>query len=156
MNIKYFANVKIKEGKKILLEESNLFVTQGRSFIRDLLASAIVFDGTKYVVEFGGSTAIPSQVDEDLLLPLSPVVYTNSYDLTTVDDTELDLAFTFTNDTLSPVQLSELGLFYRPNGPDPGVGRVDKGYLIARLKTTYTSLVIGVGKTVTITWKIIF
>jgi hypothetical protein len=159
---KAFTNVKIRDHEnKIILDQSNLFVQLGRELIRDVLAGAVAIDNTKYVVEVGSSTQVPAEGDTDLIAPfLDPnQVYTNSYIINVVGNTEIDFVFTYTNGTGGLVTFSELGLFYRPLGPDPDVtpdDRVNKGVLLARLKTTYTSISVGAGKQITITWKIIF
>lgn len=159
---KVFANVEIKdEDGKILLNQSNLFVEVGRGLIRDVLKGDVVIDNTKYVAEFGSSTQVPTEADTDIITPFADPnqVYTNSYTINAVAPTEIDFVFTYTNATGGNVTFTEMGLFYRPLGPDPDItpdDRAHKGDLMARLKTTFTSITIGSGKNVTITWKIIF
>lgn len=154
---KVFVNVSIKGENNILLDErSNLFVETGRGLIRDALSEDVTIDNTKYVVEFGSSTQTPLESDVDIITPISPVVYTNDYTISTVGTTEIDFSFTYENTSELALSFSELGLFYRPAGPDPGVGRADAGVLLARLKSTYTSITVGPTKTISIIWKIIF
>lgn len=159
---KIFANVEIKNGdNKVLLNQSNLFVEVGRGLIRDIFKGDVSIDNTKYVVEFGTSTQIPAEADTDIITPFPDPnqVYTNSYTINAVGTTEIDFVFTYTNGTGGNVTFTEMGLFYRPLGPDPDVtpdDRANIGVLMARLKTTFTSITIGNGKNVTITWKIIF
>jgi hypothetical protein len=152
-----FANVLIRDDlRKVLLNQSNLFVETGRGFVRDLLAGDITLDNTKYVVEFGASTQVPAQSDTDLITPLSPVALTNTYVISDVGVTEIDFAFDYQNSTGGDVTFAEIGLFYRPVDYDPGPGRVNAGTMLARLKSTYTSITIGDGRTISLTWKIIF
>lgn len=159
---KVFTNVEIKnENGKILLKQSNLFVASGRTLIRDVLKGDVVINNTKYVVEFGSSSQIPAESDTDIITPFPDPnqVYTSTYTINAVGTTEIDFVFTYTNSTGGDVTFTEMGLFYRPLGPDPDVtpnDRVNIGSLMARLKTTFTSITIGNGKNVTITWKIIF
>ncbi len=154
-----FTNVKIRDHEnKTILDQSNLFVRDGRAFIRDILAGTAAIDYTKYVVEMGTSAQIPAEADSDIIAPFPNPneVYTGFTTPSPLGFTEIDFVFVYTNGTGGSVTFRELGLFHRPLGPSPGVARVDKGTLLARLKTTYTSITIGDTKQVTITWKIIF
>jgi len=155
---KVFTNVEIKdEDGKVLLNQSNLFVESGRGLIRDILKGDVTLDVTKFVLEFGDSSQVPAEADVDIVTPFNPVISQDLPTKTAVSTTEIDFAFAYTSG--AGVTFKEMGLFYRPAGApsDGGVPpRADSGVLLARLKTTYTSITIGAAKTVTITWKIIF
>jgi len=159
---KVFINVEIKdENNKVILNQSNLFVEVGRELIRDVLAGIESIDNTKYVLEVGTSTQVSAESNTDIISPFTDPnqAYTNSYVINSIGITQIDFVFTYTNSTGGDVTFAEMGLFYRPLGPDPDVtpdDRVNIGVLLARLKTTYTSITIGNGKSVTITWSIIF
>jgi len=161
---KIFTNVEVKDDEeKFLLVQSNLFVRTGRAIIRDVLAGVYSIDNSKYVVEFGSGLLVPAEGDIDIT-PFAPAIYTpnatnTTYTTNIIDATEIDFIFTYTNSTGSSVTFSELGLFYRPLGPSPDstpADRVNVGILMARLKTTFTTITIGAGRNITITWKIIF
>jgi len=159
---KVFANVEIKDkDENILISQSNLFVEVGRKLVRDVLAGTVVIDNTKYVIEFGTSSQVSAELDTDLIAPFPDPTqpYSNSYSISSIGTTEIDFIFSFTNSTGGSITFSEMGLFYRPLGPDPDVtpdDRANIGELMARLKTSFTSITIGSGKNITITWKFIF
>jgi hypothetical protein len=156
------ANVIVKDHEgKIIVNQANLYVKRGRKFIREVLNQSFSVDNSKYVVELGTSAQKPTELDEDIVSPfLDPdqiCIPVDSIDL--VGDTEIDFNFSYTNNSTNSLYFSEMGLFYRPTGLDPDVGPDDRaniGYLLARLRTTYSNIIISHNREISIIWKIIF
>ena len=158
-------NVCIKdEDEKILFEDHNLFVDTGRAFIANVLRGAIVaFNPIYFVCDLGGGTTTPVASDLDLVSYtslLSIQINTPSYPIALVGaPTGIHLQFIFNNTGFGGDQtIRELGLFYRANSNDfPRRGTpVSLDTMLARLKTTLNSIVVGNTRTITIDWKIIF
>jgi hypothetical protein len=157
-------NVCIKdEDEKILFEDHNLFVDSGRVFIADILRGAISFNPIYFVCDLGTGTTTPVASDTDLVTytsPLSIQINTPSYPIALLGTaTGIHLQFIFNNTGFGGDQtIRELGLFYRANSNDfPRRGTpVSLDTMLARLKTTLNSIVVGNTRTITIDWKIIF
>jgi len=159
--------VKDKETDELLFEGHNLFVDIGRAFIADTLRAAIsggVIQPALYACDFGDSAATPTVDDIDLAGTLkgSAQLTDASYPAAMAGEpTGIWFQFTFTNNTGLDITARELGLFYRPDtigSPAfPGRGSpANAGTMLARLKTTSSSIVIGNSRTITVDWKILF
>lgn len=155
--------VKDKETGKLLFEDHNLFVDTGRVFIAQAIRGAIsgaTINPLAFVCDLGDSGATPVLGDTDLTSPIldvclptigSPAAFTGQ-------PTGVIFNFSYTNSGAIDVTVRELGLFYRVDSNDfPKRGTPSTpGIMLARLKTTLSSIVISVSRTVTIEWKIIF
>jgi hypothetical protein len=163
------ANVCIydKETNELLFTDSNLFVDIGRALIADTFSGTIVLNPTYFACDFGDNAAAPTVDDADLYG--YPCAAGGTINLANAPGYPVPFAgnptgvhFKFEYTAAIDTTIRELGLFYRPD-PDitdsyPARHSVtgDQGYLVARLKTTYSSIFIGTGKTITVDWKIIF
>jgi hypothetical protein len=157
------ANVKVSDNdNNTLFEASNLFTDSGRTVIALVIMGALGIDKTKYVCDLGDGTDSPSIIDIDLsnYIDVSIAVNEPIYPAQLLGEgTGVHFQFEYSNSLGSSVTIRELGLFYRPNSdsfPDRNSGDGAPGYLLARLKTTYSSIVVGNGRSITIDWKIIF
>lgn len=162
-------NVKIsdKESKKIIFTGHNLFVDSGRVFIADALRNAIsgsVIQSQYYACDLGDNAATPTADDIDLINYISPlsVGLVLGYPAAlSGEPSGIHFQFEFNNTGFGGDKtIRELGLFYRPDTDDyPRRGSSPTtmlGTMLARLKTTSSSIIIGDTRTVTIDWKILF
>jgi len=159
------ANVSIKDNEtgKILFKGHNLFVDSGRTLIADIFKNAISFNPGFLVCDLGDDATVPDAIQVDLVHYLSPfsVAITGGYPISIDGEPSgVHFQFGFTNSSGAPVTIRELGLFYRANSdafPFPGSDPVSmRGLMIARLKTTLSSITVSAGSQFTIDWKIIF
>lgn len=163
-------NVQItdKETKELLFEGHNLFVESGRAFIADTFKGFIsgsTINPAFFVCDFGDDATTPLASDVDLYNYNSTdelsVGITVGYPANIVGSpTGIWFQFEFNNATGLDQTVRELGLFYRPDSDDFPRRGADpsnmKGVMLARLKTTSASLVVGNSRTITIDWKILF
>jgi hypothetical protein len=160
-----------KETKDVLFSGHNVFTDLGKKFLRDAMANVIVLDVSQgYAIELGNPlvpVTAPSYLDHNIQVPLSPALsialsFVSAVNLS-VSSFETLMFFEYTNSTISAIDFRELGLFYRP-GSTGGVPASDdsadtypvNNVLLARLRTTYNKVTIGVNRSVEITWKILF
>lgn len=162
------ANVKIFDGLgNIIFKGSNLFTTSGRQFIADTLKATISgasINPSLFACDLGDDSTTPTTDDVDLTsyIDVSIAVNTPAYpaDLSG-EPTGIHFQFVYTNSSGSDVTIRELGLFYRPDSivaplfPYRGTPS-NAGYMLARLRTTASSIVVGDTKAITIDWKILF
>jgi len=155
-------NVRVSdESGKTLFEDHNLFVDTGRKFIADLLTETIAsFDKTLFACDLGtdSTTPVPGDVDLVVYAVTAEPGLVATYPLA-IDGEPSGIWFQFSFESAGEQTIRELGLFYRPDSDDfPNRHTVTgaPGYMIARLKTTLSSIVVSTGKTITIDWKIIF
>jgi hypothetical protein len=160
--------IKDKETQELLFDGHNLFVETGRAFIAETFKGQIsggVIQPGAFVCDLGddGTTPVATDIDlynynsaDELSVGVSP---TYPADLAG-SPTGIWFRFDFVNNTGIDQTIRELGLFYRPDSDDfPKRGTSPstmKGTMLARLKTTSSSLVVGNSRTITIDWKIIF
>jgi len=163
------ANVRITdEDGKLIFKDSNLFVDSGRKFLADTLKATISgsqINPSLFACDLGDDSTTPSvdQVDLVNYISISIAVDTPTYpaDLSG-EPTGIHFRFTFNNTGFGGDQtIREVGLFYRPDSivaplfPFRGTP-ANAGYMLARMKTTASSIVVGDTRTITIDWKIIF
>ena len=159
--------VKDKETGVILFKDSNRFVDSGRELIVNVFIGTVIMNPLYWACDLGDDSEEPDPEDNDLAGYLD----ITGNGLGSVGVYPIQLAgegsgvhfqFEFTNSTGSSQIIRELGLFYRP---DPDItttfpvrlpAPASPGYMIARLKTTFSSITVGNGKVLTIDWKIIF
>jgi hypothetical protein len=152
------------ETRRVLFEDSNLFVDTGRVFVANIFSGITSLIASRFVCDLGNDATLPAIAQIDLLgyiSPLSIPVNTPTYPtLLSGEPTGVHLQFIFNNTGYGGDKtVRELGLFYRdlPTFPLRGaVPATDFGIMLARLKTTYSSIVVGDTKSITIDWKIIF
>lgn len=163
-NSRINVQIRDKETGETIFNGHNLFVDQGRAFIADALRAAIsgaTIQPGYYACDFGDGSTTPTTDDIDLVsfLTLSAALVGGYPAAMAGEPTGIHFQFTFTNGG-ADATVRELGLFYRPDTDDyPNRGSDPtnmKGTMLARLKTTSSSIVIGSTRTVTIDWKILF
>lgn len=155
--------VKDKDTGLILFKDSNLFVDSGRQLIADIFVGSVAFLPTWWVCDLGDNATAPDFDQTDILGYVSPLSFSSSAGYPIIlsgEPTGVNFQFEFTNSGSDQV-IRELGLFYRPNTVTNDFPRRHTvtgatGYMVARLKTTYSSVVVGSGRTITIDWKILF
>jgi hypothetical protein len=159
------ANVKITdETGTIIFEDHNLFVDSGRAFIANIFQGAVVFNPVALVCDLGSSSSTPSVDELDLVSYTSPlsIAMAPAYPIAlSGEPTGVHFQFIFNNTGLGGDKIiKELGLFYRDSSDDPprrgSSPATMVGTMLARLKTTYSSIVVGDTRTITIDWRIIF
>ena len=161
------ANVRIIDTETgcLLFTDSNLFVTSGRAWIADALRNAIAgggfIDSSKFACDLGNDSQTPATTDLDLAgtILASVAIAGGIPTALSAEPTGLNFQFVYTNSTGNDVVIKELGLFYRniASYPDRGaVPATDYGTMLARLRTTMSSITVGNTRSVTIDWKIIF
>lgn len=159
------ANVKVKDKKtgEILFADHNLFVDTGRVFIAEALRGAIsgaVINPFAFVCDLGDSAATPVVTDVDLTSPIldACIAITGAPAAFAGEPTGVIFNFDYTNGGVSDITIRELGLFYRVDSNDfPRRGTPSTpGPMLARLKTTLSSIVISPTKAITIQWKVVF
>jgi hypothetical protein len=166
-NIVINVEVVDKETGRVLFTEHNLFTNLGKKFLRDVFGGVFVVAFSSsvpmYAVELGNPLVAvnpPSYGDTNIQTPISPALNIPLYLASPVDlsasSFEIQLNFQYTNNTLASIDFRELGLFYRPGPSYPAPSATFDNILLARLRTTYNKVTIGVGRTVAITWKILF
>jgi hypothetical protein len=155
------ANVCIKDEEgKILFADSNLFVDSGRELIAKIFRGDVADAAlsTKIACDLGddATNSAPDQLDL--------INFTNSLaagaTIVSYPEAPTGVHFQFTFTAAGDTIIRELGLFYRPDsdsfptrGSDPPTMT---GTMIARLKTTLSSITVADTRTITIDWKIIF
>jgi len=156
------ANVSIrdKETGELLFNKSNLFVDAGRALIAGLFLGTIGIDKTKYACDFGDDATTPAVNDVDLVnyIDVSVGINEPSYPMA-LSGEGTGVHFQFEYSAAGDTTIRELGLFHRPTSasfPAAVRGVDDVGDMLARLVTTYGSIFVGTGRTITIDWKIIF
>lgn len=156
-------NVSVRSNDRIIYADSNLFVDTGRILIAQTFSGAVIFDASKFVCDLGDDATTPTVSDTDILSPITSAniaVNFPSYPAILVGSASgVQYQFIYTNPGADMV-VRELGLFYRP-GSDAFPGRGSNpatmtGTMLARLRTTLSSIIIGSGRQITIDWKIIF
>lgn len=148
----------------LLFTDSNLFVDAGRAWIADAFRNAIAgggfIDASKFACDLGSSSQTPVVTDLDLVgAILASVAIVGIPTALSAQPTGLNFQFVYTNSTGNDVVIKELGLFYRniASYPDRGaIPATDYGTMLARLRTTMSSITVGNTRSVTIDWKIIF
>lgn len=159
-------NVVMKDNGRIIFADSNLFLDGGRILIAQMfLGAASIPDKTKYVCDLGNDSTAPAPADTDLYGYISDasIQVTSGYPIALAGSLS-GISFNFLYTNSGPdVTIKEIGLFYRSgsdNFPLRGTGypgdRSGVGTLIARLRTTAQSIIVGSGRTITIDWNIIF
>lgn len=159
------ANVRInnKDTEELLFADHNLFVDTGRVFIAQALRGVIsggTINPAAFVCDLGSGGATPTTNDVDLVTPILdaclPVIGTPA--AFAGQPTGIIFNFSYTNGGALDVTLRELGLFYRVDSNDfPRRGSPPApGPMLARLKTTLSSIVISPARSITIEWKILF
>jgi len=159
-------NVKVtdKETDKTLFRGHNLFVTSGRIFIAETFMGTIsgnVINPTLFACDLGADAGTPVIDDVDLIsyIPTCSVGVTAGYPAAlSGSPTGIHFRFSFVNGTGGDVTIKELGLFYRPDSASfpQRLTAPEVGTMLARIKTTLSSIVVGDTRTITIDWKIIF
>jgi hypothetical protein len=163
------ANVRIiDENGLLIFEDSNLFVDSGRKFLADTLKATISgsqINPSLFACDLGDSSTTPAveQVDLVSYINISIAVDTPTYPTDLPGEpTGIYFRFIFDNTGFGGDQtIREVGLFYRPDSfvaplfPFRGTPS-NAGYMLARMKTTASSIVVGDTRTITIDWKIIF
>jgi hypothetical protein len=161
-------NVQVTDNatSKIIFEDHNLFVDTGRIFIAQSIKGTISggpITPSYFVCDFGNNATTPTINDIDLASYLSPnsiAVNTPTYPADFAGQpTGVHFQFLYTNATGLDVTIRELGLFYRPDSDQFPLRHsitAAPGTMLARLKTTLSSIVIGNTRTITIDWKVIF
>ena len=154
--------VKDRDTGELLFEDSNLFLDEGRAVIASIFQGTLGIDKTKYVCDLGDGAGTPAANDLDLDNYLgdgySIAVNEPAYP-TALSGEGTGVHFQFVYAAAGDTTIRELGLFLRPSSdsfPDRNSGDGEAGYILARLVTTYSSIFVGSGKTITIDWKIIF
>lgn len=160
------ANVRITDKKTgcLLFTDSNLFVDTGRVFIANTLMNTIegggFIDRTKYACDFGDSSQSPIATDTDLICTVIGNAAIDAGGPTVLAGAATGLNFQFIYTAGILITIRELGLFYRPlSDTFPVRGSIPAnmtGKLLARLRTTLSSITIVSGQSITINWKIIF
>jgi len=156
------ANVRVSDVESgcLLFTDSNLFVDSGRAFIADSWRNAITtgggfIDSTKFACDFGDDSETPAPDNVNIVGTLL-----GSIELAVAgmlgEGEPTGLSFTGTFLPIAPVDIRELGLFYRNIGTYPDPLDPDFGVMIARLRTTYGKITVGAGKSIAVEWKIIF
>jgi len=163
--------VKDRETGLMLFSDHNLFLDAGRVMIANFFLGSSSLDTTKFSCDFGNDSTTPLPTDLDLggqAIPSTSWITNASAPVSAsypilLSGTATGIHFLFEYTSAAENTVKELGLFYRPNtdnnpvvggrGSDP---TTMTGTMIARLRTTFASIVIGSGKTITIEWKIIF
>jgi hypothetical protein len=157
--------VKDKETNKILFEDSNLFVDIGRVLIAEVFAGispGSPLNPLYWVCDLGDDATDPTTSDADLVNYLNISIAVEAGYPIILAGSSTGVHFNFEYVAAGDTTIRELGLFYRPDPaitdsfPDRHSVTPVPGYLVARLKTTYSSIFVGSGKTITIDWKIIF
>ncbi len=161
-------NVRVTDNDigKILFEDHNLFVDTGRTFIAQSIKGTISggpITPSYFVCDLGDNATTPTVNDIDLANYLSPnsiAVNTPTYPADFAGQpTGVHFQFLYTNATGLDVTVRELGLFYRPDSDQFPLRHsitAAPGTMLARLKTTLSSIVISNTRTITIDWKVIF
>lgn len=162
------ANVRITdEDGKLIFKDSNLFLDSGRQFIADTLKATISgssINPSLFACDLGDDSTTPAVDDVDLTnyIDISLAVNTPTYPTDLAGEpTGIHFQFTYANTSGSDITFRELGLFYRPDSlvaplfPYRGTPS-NAGYMLAHLKTTASSIVVGDTKSITIDWKILF
>lgn len=159
--------VRDKETGDILFADHNLFVDKGRETIANIFVGTVSIDPTKFACDLGDSSQTPDVTDLDLVgfppatatLQDTSIAITAGYPIILSGEaTGVHFNFEFVNTGFGGDQtIRELGLFYR-NAPLFPFRELDgtTGPMLARLKTTLSSIVVGDNRTITIDWKIIF
>jgi len=161
------ANVYIrdKESGLLIFKDSNLFVDSGRVLIADVLRGAVSMNPIYFVCDLGDDATVPETDDIDLVSYVSPLSIAVNYPTypSTIAGEPTGIAFQFEFDNTGyggDKTIRELGLFYRANSSNfPLRGDLSStmiGPMLSRLRTTYSSIVIGDTRTITIDWKILF
>ena len=157
--------VKDKETGLLLFRDSNLFVDGGRQLIADVFDGTTAFLPTWWVCDLGDDATATETDQVDLVGYISPLSFSSAVGYPTGlagEPTGVHFQFEFDNTGYSGDQvIKELGLFYRPDTvtddfPRRHTSTGATGYMVARLKTSYTSVTVGDGRTITIDWKILF
>lgn len=156
--------IKDKETSRTLFEDSNLFVDSGRNLIANVLRGAVTIIPAFFVCDLGSDDTVSSTSQLDLVSYTSPlsIAPVAGYPIAlTGEPTGVHFQFSFNNISFGGDQvIRELGLFYRVDSDDSPRRGSDPttmtGTMLARLKTTLNSIVVGDTRTITIDWKIIF
>lgn len=151
---------------EILFKDHNLFVETGRTFIAQAMKGTISggpITPSYFVCDLGDDATTPTVNDIDLINYLSPnsiAVNTPTYPADFPGQpTGVHFQFLYTNTTGLDVTVRELGLFYRPDSdqfPLRHTITAAPGTMLARLKTTLSSIIISNTRSITIDWKVIF
>jgi len=160
-NLRANVSIKDKDTNEVLFADSNLFVDSGRVFIANVISGVTILAPTYYVCDFGSGSATPTVADTDLSAFITGLSTPLSGSVTILSGypSGLNFQFIYTNSSGSDITIRELGLFYRdlPSFPLRGaVPSTDFGVMLARLRTTLSSIIIGNTRSITIDWKIIF
>lgn len=158
-------NVRIadKDTGELLFKDHNLFVDTGRVFIAEAIRGTIsgaTINPAAFVCDLGDSGATPTINDVDLTSPVLdaclPIV--GSPAALSGQPTGVAFNFVYANAGALDVTVREFGLFYRVDSNDfPRRGTPSTpGPMLARLKTTLSSIVISPARSITIEWKILF
>lgn len=162
------ANVRVSdEFGQTLFEDHNLFTDSGRAFIAGILLGTIAYNQTFFACDFGSDGTTPTAEQDDLVTyissPEASVYVTSGYPIAMPGyATGVHFQFSYTSANPLGDTIRELGLFYRPDSDVyPAIGRGSvpatmKGTMIARLKTTLSSINVSSGRTITVDWKILF
>ncbi len=161
------ANVRVidTESGCLLFTDSNLFVDSGRAWIADAFRNAIAgggfIDASKFACDLGNNSQTPAVTDLDLVgtILASVAIVGGVPTALSAQPTGLNFQFAYVNSSGGDIVIKELGLFYRNIASYPARGAVpatDYGTMLARLRTTLSSITVGNTRTITVDWKIIF
>lgn len=160
-------NVRVSdEAGKVIFEDHNLFTDSGRSFIASLLLGTVSYNMNYFACDFGSSATTPTVSQDDLVSyissPEASTYVTGGYPIAMPGEpTGVHFQFSYTSSNPLGDTIRELGLFYRPDSDVyPSIGRgtggLYKGIMLARLKTTLSSIAVSSGRTIQVDWEILF